>query len=155
RRGRMVAAALALTLAAVAASGPFVPSFGRSYLQRELAWFWVGRAAVRVAERVPAEADTITVIWGNRPYAYGAQTSQWANVLWRTNGVSWRGQLWIAYEPVQGVLPVADIEKFVRQSAPYRVRFVTDDARLTASIQQLRGLHPELPIEVVHIPLPT
>jgi hypothetical protein len=154
KRARMVAASLALTLAAIAASAPFVPSFGRSYLERELAWDWVGKAAVRVVEQVPAQPDTVTVIWGGRPYAYGAQTSHWANVLWRTNGVSWRGQLWVAYQPTTGALPVAEIEKFVRQSAPYRVRFVTDNQALVASIQALRGQHPELPLEVVDIPLP-
>jgi hypothetical protein len=96
----------------------------------------------------------VTVIWGGRKRSFAAQTSQWADVMWRTGGVSWRGHMWVVREPRQA-LPSEDVATFVENmSARFRVRFVTDDPTLLAVLYTLRVQRPDLPLDIVDVPLP-
>ncbi|HKT01790.1 MAG TPA: hypothetical protein VJT31_19870, partial [Rugosimonospora sp.] len=154
-RGRAAVLAPVLALAALVSLGPAGHfGLGRLYLDGTLSWGWVGRAALQVATRVPAAPGTVTVVWGGRPREYAAQTTQWTNVLWRTEAVAWRGHMWVSGEPLTGTLAAGDIVDFVRDSAPYRVRFVTDNPRLLATLGELRRERPDLPLDVVDLPLP-
>jgi hypothetical protein len=155
RRGarQVIAPLLALTaLVSLGPAGQF--GLGRQYLNRTLAWEWVGRAALQVATTVPAQPGTVTVIWGGRRRSYAAQTSQWADVMWRTGAVSWRGHMWAATQPQRG-LPPEEVRAFVeRMAVRYRVRFVTDDVSLLATLYELRWQRPDLPLDIVDVPLP-
>jgi hypothetical protein len=155
RRGPRQVMAPLLALAALVSLGPLGQfGVGRLYLDRTLAWEWVGRAALQVAATVPARAGTVTVIWGGRRRSYAAQTSQWADVMWRTGAVSWRGHMWVAGQP-QRALPSDEVVTFVEMtSVHYRVRFVTDDPTLLAVLRVLREQRPDLPLEIVDVPLP-
>jgi hypothetical protein len=153
RAGAVLAPVLAL--AALVSAGPLGHvGLGREYLNRSLAWEWVGRAALRVAGTVPAQPDTVTVIWGGRKRSFAAQTSQWADVMWRTGSVSWRGHMWVAREPREA-LPTNDVATFVvAMSMRFRVRFVTDDPGLLADLRGLREQRPDLRLDIVDVPLP-
>ncbi|OLB80134.1 MAG: hypothetical protein AUI14_07920 [Actinobacteria bacterium 13_2_20CM_2_71_6] len=138
--------ALALSVAAVAALGPFLsPTFARTYEDGHLAWPWPAQAALRTVAVIPPRTGELTLVWAGR--GIPAHATHWTEVLLRDHGHGWRAQMWTGSH--------LSLE-WLFDHSPYRVRVVTDNPKIISEVQDLLARRPDLreKVEIVVIPLP-
>jgi len=137
----------ALSLAAVAALGPFLSdTFARQYEQGRQAWRWPATVALEVYHTVPAQTGTVTVVWPGAGRGVPAHATHWSNVLLRDYGHGWPAPFYVADND-------ASLEKLF-EFTPYRVRVVTDNQTVVAQVKEILNRRPEFASRVEILVLP-
>lgn len=147
RLSRAAVPAVALSLAAFTALGPFLSdSFARRYEQGREAWRWPAAVALGVIQRIPPGTGDVVAVWPGPKVGEPPHATHWSNVLLRDHG---HGALAAAYvDPVQ-------FEKLF-DATPYKVWVVTDNQEVVDEVNAILTRRPEFKprVTVIVMPMP-